>query len=290
MELGIKYRGITATTQHIDYIKQVMENNPADSRRALSKKLCEAWNWVQPNGTLRDMVCRGFLLELERAGHIKLPPQKCNPQNPFLRRKKPSEVNVDRSFLERKLSEITPLEIVQVRGTAEEKLYNGLIEHYHYLGYCHPVGQHLKYIIYTKKRPIGCISWSSAVRHIQCRDKYIGWRKREREKNLHLMAYNSRFLIMDWIRVPHLASHILGKIVKTVSKDWERIYKHPICYLETFVDTERFLGISYKAANWQYIGVTKGLGKDATTKVPNRSIKAVWGYPLRKDFREYLCK
>jgi hypothetical protein len=164
-----------------------------------------------------------------------------------------------------------------------------LIEQYHYLGYCHPVGEHLKYIVFAQQKPIACLSWSSAARHIGCRDSFIGWSKELREKNLSLIVYNNRFLILPWVRVSHLASHILGRMAGVLAADWQRVYQHPIYFLETFVDTQRFKGTCYKAANWIYLGNTTGRGKNDQTNKPNRSIKAIWGYPLSKDFRDHLC-
>jgi hypothetical protein len=178
--------------------------------------------------------------------------------------------------------------LCQVRRTVSEKLFNSLIEHYHYLGYCHPVGEQLKYIVYFQQRPIACLAWSSAPRHIGCRDRFIGWSAQSRKNHIHLLAYNSRFLILPWVHIKSCASHILGRMAKVVSKDWQRIYNHPIYYLETFVDTERFAGTCYKAANWIYLGDTTGRGKNDHTYKPNRSIKAVWGYPLSRDFRALL--
>jgi len=270
------------------FINQLIDENPNDSRWALSKKLCLAWNWVQPNGALRDMVCRGLMLELDRAGHIKLPAKKSNPHNPFINRKKPAEIKIDQTPIHTHMSENQPLEFRQVRRTALEKLFNSLIEHYHYLGYCHPVGEQLKYIIFFQQRPIACLAWSSAPRHIGCRDRFIGWSAKSRKKHIHLMVYNTRFLVLPWVRVSCLASHILGQMARLLSHDWQRIYNHPIYYLETFMDKERFAGTCYRAANWIYLGDTTGRGKDDHTNKPNRSIKTVWGYPLSKDFRVLL--
>lgn len=289
MDLDVKYQGRVATSQDVKFINELIAENPDDSRRALSKKLCQAWNWVQPNGALRDMVCRGFLLCLESAGYIKLPPRRFTPNNPLANRKRPPKVDIDQRPLCPNLSNIQPLEIRQVRRTSFEKLFNSLIAQHHYLGYCHPVGEHLKYIVFAEGRPIACLAWSSAPRHIGCRDKFIGWSADIRKKNLHLIVYNSRYLILPWIQVPYLASHLLGRITKVLPVDWERIYNHPICFLETFIDTERFKGTCYKAANWIYLGKTTGRGKNDQTNKPNRSIKAVYGYPLSKDFRKVLC-
>lgn len=289
MELEIKYQGKVATSDEVEFIKKLIDDNPNDSRRRLSKKLCEAWNWIQPNGALRDMVCRGFLLRLESAGYIKLPPRRFTPNNPLVTRKSPSKVDIDQTPISTTLSKVQPFEIRQVRRTPYEKLFNGLISQYHYLGYCHPVGEHLKYIVYTEGRPIACFAFSSPPRHIGSRDKFIGWSPAIRKKNIHLIGYNSRFLILPWVRIQHLASHILGRMAKVVSADWQRVYNHPVYFLETFVDTEKFKGTSYRAANWIYLGATTGRGKNDQTNKPNRSIKAVWGYPLTKNFRELLC-
>ena len=282
------YRGRHISAEDIAFINTLIAQNPADSRRVLSKKLCRAWNWVQPNGALRDMVCRGLMLGLHRAGHIRLPEKKNHPKNPFVDRKKPGKVKIDQSPINGRLSQIKPFKYEQVRRTPAEKLFNSLIEHYHYLGYCHPVGEQLKYIVYWQKRPIACLSWSSAPRHIGCRDRHIGWSQRLRKERLHLLAYNSRFLILPWVRVKYLASHILARMARILSADWQAVYSHPIYYLETFVDKERFAATCYKAANWIYLGDTTGRGKADQTHRPNRTIKAVWGYPLDKQFRKRL--
>jgi len=288
MSLEFRYRGKVVTQVDIAFIRQLILDNPNDSRWALSKKLCRAWNWVQPNGTLKDMVCRGLMLELHRAGHIRLPAKKRRVNNPFVNRTKPAKVTIDHSPVDGKLSDIKPLRFCQVRRTQQEKLFNSLIEHYHYLGYCHPVGEQLKYIIYFQQKPIACLAWSSAPRHIGCRDRFIGWSAHSRKEHIHLLAYNTRFLILPWVQVGCLASHILARMAKIVCQDWQAIYRHPIYYLETFVDKQRFAGTCYKAANWVYLGDTTGRGKNDHTNKANRSIKAVWGYPLNKHFRTLL--
>ncbi|MHC5090974.1 MAG: Druantia anti-phage system protein DruA [Planctomycetota bacterium] len=288
MSLEFRYRGKVVTDVDIALIRQLILDNPNDSRWALSKKLCRAWNWIQPNGTLKDMVCRGLMLELHRAGHIRLPAKKRRVNNPFVNRTKPARVTIDQSPVNGKLSQIKPLRFCQVRRTGLEKLFNSLIEHYHYLGYCHPVGEQLKYIVYSQQKPIACLAWSSAPRHIGCRDRFIGWSAHSRKAHIHLLAYNSRFLILPWVRVGYLASHILARMAKIVCQDWQAIYRHPIYYLETFIEKNRFAGTCYKAANWIYLGDTTGRGKNDHTNKVNRSIKSVWGYPLSKHFRTLL--
>ena len=288
MDGQFKYRGKVLTAEDIGFINRLIGENPHDSRWVLSRKLCRAWNWVQPNGALRDMVCRGLMLELHRAGHIRLPDRKCCLPNPFVERRKPEKLTIDQLAIDGLLSEMTPLQFRQVRRTPAEKLFNSLIEQFHYLGYCHPVGEQLKFIVYFKQRPIACLAWSSAPRHIGCRDRFIGWSAEARKKHIHLLAYNSRFLILPWVRVRFLASHLLGRMAKVICRHWQQIYRHPIYYLETFVDKEKFSGTCYKAANWVYLGDTTGRGKNDQTNKANRSIKAVWGYPLCKDFRKHL--
>jgi hypothetical protein len=229
------------------------------------------------------------LLHLEAEGYIKLPPRKSTPPNPFIKRKKPSKIQINQIPIENRLSDIHPVYLKQIRRTPLEKLFNSLVEHYHYLGYSHPVGEHLKYIAFAQDRPIACIAWSSAAWHIGSRDRFIGWCPEIREKNLHFVAYQSRFLILPWVFVSHLASHLLSLTSKTISKDWQNLYCHPIYWLETFVDTEKFKGTCYKAANWVYLGKTTGRGKLDQTNKENRSLKSVWGYSLAKDFRRLLC-
>ena len=283
-----KYRGRQISQEDILYIRALVERHPNESRRTLSTKLCEAWQWRQTNGALRDMVCRGLLLMLERAGQITLPPVSYVRHNPLAKRTRPLPTQIDTTLIEDRLRNLQPLEFEQVRRTAQEPLFNGLMEEYHYLGYEQPVGEHLKYLVRAHGRPVAGVAWSSAPRHIGARDRYIRWTAEARRSNIRFIAYNTRFLILPWVRVEHLASHLLGRMVARVSEDWQRIYGHPIYFLETFVDPERFRGTCYRAANWIFLGKTTGRGKQSNSDVPNRSIKEVLGYPLTKRFRELL--
>jgi len=288
MQTPLTYRHRLITEDDIVFIRKLIAEHPQLSRRALSAKLCEAWNWKQANGALRDMVCRGMMLMLHRAALIELPPVRRVNRNPMLERSAPALVSVDETPLALSLSELGALQIRQVRRTPEEALFNSLIQHHHYLGYARPVGENLKYLISAGGRPVACLAWSSAPRHLGSRDRYIGWGQQARLKNIRLLAYNTRFLILPWVSVKHLASHLLGRIARVISADWERVYAHPIYFLETFIDPSRFRGTCYRAANWIYLGDTTGRGKDAPTYEPNRSIKQVLGYPLVKDFRQRL--
>jgi hypothetical protein len=185
---------------------------------------------------------------------------------------------------------ILPLEFWQVRRTGDEPLFNSLMEHHHYLGYEQPVGEHLKYLVMGGGRPVGCVAWSSAPRHLGPRDRFIGWDKEARKRNIHLIAYNTRFLILPWVKVVHLASHILGRMARQVSADWEKMYGHPIYLLETFVDASRFRGTSYLAANWVVVGETTGRGKGDQTNRPNRPLKQVLVLPLAREFRRLMAQ
>ena len=284
----LNYRGRAISREDILYIREMIAAHPGESRRTLSKKLCEAWQWRQANGALRDMVCRSLLLMLDRADHIELPPVKFVPHNPLARRARPEPVLIDTTQREGELRQIQPLEFLQVRRSGDEPLFNSLMEQHHYLGYEQPVGEHLKYLVWSQGRPVACVAWSSAPRHIGARDRYIGWDQRARRRNIHLIAYNTRFLILPWVRVNHLASHILGRMAARISDDCQSRYGHPIYFLETFVDPERFRGTCYRAANWVVMGATTGRGKQSNSYVPNRSIKQVLGYPLTQRFRELL--
>jgi len=282
------YRGREIHQQDILDIRALIERHPSDSRRKLSTRLCEVWHWRQANGALRDMVCRGLLLMLERAGQITLPPVSYVRHNPLATRARPQPVPIDTTPVEDRLGHLQPLVFEQVRRTDREPLFNSLMEEYHYLGYAQPVGEHLKYLVWTQGRPLACVAWSSAPRHIASRDRYIGWSAAARRRNLRFLAYNTRFLILPWVRVEHLASHILGRMAERISEDWQQMYGHPVYFLETFVDPERFRGTCYRAANWVLLGKTTGRGKQSNSYAPNRSLKEVLAYPLTKQFRQQL--
>ena len=286
----IRYRGRTVSKADISFIEGLIASNPSSTRWALSRKLCQEWGWVQPNGALRDMVCRGLMLELHRAGRIKLPEPRWARKNPFVERQKPPPVSVDKEPLEAKLCQIQPLTFRQIRRTPQEALFNSLLQEHHYLGYTQPVGEHLKYLVYAGERPVACLAWSSAPRHLGARDRYIGWSAEARKQNIRYIAYNPRFLILPWVKVPHLASHILGTMARMLPSEWLRVYGHPVYFLETFIDVDRYRGTCYRAANWVSMGVTTGRGKNDQTHKVNRSIKEVMGLPLSRRFREILSR
>jgi len=278
------------TAEDIAFIRHFIAQHPGVSRRRLSAKLCEAWEWKQANGALRDMVCRGLLLLLHRAGEIELPAVRQVSLNPFVERERPAPVLLDNTPITGLLNALQPIELQPVRRTADEPLFNSLMEQYHYLGYEQPVGEHLKYLAWAQGRPVACLAWSSAPRHLGSRDRFIGWNAEARRRNIRFLAYNTRFLILPWVRVQHLASHLLGKMAQSLSGDWERMYGHPIYFAETFIDPGRFRGTCYRAANWILLGHTTGRGKNDHTNKPNRPIKEVLGLPLVPRFRQFLSQ
>ncbi len=288
MDVVLKYRGREVSESDLAFIRALIEEHPAVSRRELSRKLCHAWHWVQANGALRDMVCRGLLLTLERCGLVRLPPAKGSHANPLAVRGRPPRPEIDASPVSASLQDLGPLEFRLVRRTPAERIFNGLLEHHHYLGYTQPVGEHIKYMVYAGQRPVACLAWSSAARHLGPRDRFIGWGPEARRRNIRFIAYNTRYLILPWVRVPHLASRILGRMAALVPRDWEQIYGHRIYYLETFINPQRSPGTCYRAANWIALGLTTGRGKDANSHRPNRALKQVLGYPLKKQFRRLL--
>jgi hypothetical protein len=289
MDTVLRFRGRDVSTDDVAFSRQQITSDPTVSRRALSQQICEAWGWVQANGTPRDGVCRTLLHTLARAGHITLPPSRWAPGRVLVRRKPRVEVPVPAIPVCASLSEIGPVELRQVRRTSDEELVDSLIAQHHYLGYVRTVGERLKYLVSARGQPIAGFFWSSAPLRLDHRDDYIGWSEAARQANLPLVAYQSRFLILPWVRVPHLASHLLGRMSRQLAADWERMYGHPIYLVQTFVDPTRYRGTCYRAANWTYLGMTTGRGHRAPTKAPSRSAKQLYVYPLVKDFQRRLC-
>ena len=288
MDIVVKHRGRPVTSSDVAFIRKLIAANPRASRRALSAMLCEAWGWRQANGAPRDMVCRGLMLALHRSGHIELPEVRRRPPNPLAQHESPRPVEVDERPVHVSLRELGPLRFSQVRRSSDEPLFNGLVETHHYLGYTQPVGEHLKFMVHAGARPVACFAWSSAPRHLGPRDRYIGWSAEARRRNVRLVAYNTRFLVLPWVKVPHLASHLLGAMARMLPAEWERVYGHRVCFAETFVDPTRFAGTCYRAANWVWLGRTTGRGKDDLAHRPNRPVKDVLGLPLCRRWRKLL--
>ncbi|MBI2571903.1 MAG: DUF4338 domain-containing protein [Candidatus Schekmanbacteria bacterium] len=290
METIFEYRGRRITDADVALIRGLVAANPEMTRRALSRDLCRRWGWIQENGALRDGVCRGLLLSLWRAGHLELPAPRWSATRPPLRQRRLAPLDIDTGPLLGRLQDLGEIRFRQVRRAAEEPLLHALIADYHYLGYTRPVGEHLKFLAAAGARPVACFVWSSAPRHLSPRDRYLGWSAETRRQNLHLVAYNSRFLILPWVQVPHLASHLLARMTRMLPAAWQAAYGHPVWYAETFVDPTRFRGTCYRAASWVWLGRTTGRGKDDQTGRPNRSLKDVLGLPLHRRFRALLTR
>jgi hypothetical protein len=286
MNWPLKVQGRLLTEAEVDEIRMLLHNHPLWSRTRLSRELCVSWNWRRRDGQIQDMACRELLRKLEFRTLITLPPSQ------FSGRRLPTieSVKVDRSPISCMLSDIQPVRIVNARDCVEyEKAFNYLVKEYHYLSYGRPVGQNMKYLLLDKNdRFLGCLLFGAAAWKTADRDRWIGWAADVRERNLGLICNNTRFLILDWVKVPHLASHALGVCLRRLAEDWKRRYGTDIALVETFVDTTRYTGTCYRAANWIKIGLTKGRGRQDRNfklKVP---VKDILAYPLRRDFRKLL--
>jgi hypothetical protein len=275
----------------VERIRRLLAENPSWNRTRLSRELCERWDWRGANGSFKDMACRDLLLRLERSGLIALPArQRCSTN--ALRNRSPGEAPHRTDTIRGPLSSLLPLRIAPVgAGGAEAQLFRCLLSRYHYLGLRNTAGANIKYLICSRDgRPLGCFLFASAAWKCAARDAFIGWDAPTRERNLLLLANNTRFLILPWVEVPHLASHALSLASRRVSADWEAKYGSPILLLETFVDRARFRGTCYQAANWRLVGQTKGrtrADRDHTIQAP---IKDIYVYPLTKHFRGRLTQ
>lgn len=286
-EVLYKIRGRHIGSDDLNDIRATVSEHWDSGRSAISKVLCQRWNWRQPNGQLKEMACRALLLKLESKGALELPPrQKESFRAP--RRTDRQVFDVDTSPLEGSLSDFGSLTIRTVRQTPEEPLWDHLVDSYHYLGRPWIVGACLKYLAYLDGRLVACLGWGSAAWKVECRDALIGWDHTTREANLHKVVNNVRFLILPWIRVEHLASKVLAANLRVLASDWRRFYAQEVTLAETFVDTERFAGTCYKAANWRRVGETKGRGKYDRQRRTDTTVKAVYLYPLAKKYLERL--
>lgn len=286
----LNYRGRQIREPEVVFLREFIAQNSGLSRNALSIRVCQAWNWVQPNGQLRDQVCRSLMLVLHRAGHIQLPAPRIKAVNNAIQHRRVATLEFcDTSPIEGSLAWLGPLEIRLVRRAEGEDTFNYLLSQYHYLSFSRPVGEHLKYLVLCGDRPIACMAWNSGPLKLNLRDEFVGAPRQAYAHNLHFIAYNSRYLIAPWVKVPHLASHVLARIARRLSADWQALYHHPIHLLESFVDIERFKGTCYRAANWRCLG--RSLGKGTKSKAGDQtSIKELWVYPLSKDFRTQLLQ
>ena len=288
MNWPLKIQGRRVTEEEVDEIRMLLLNNPLWNRSRLSRELCKIWEWQRPDGQIKDIACRELLRKLEFRSLIQLPPRQRYGPKQITAKIEPLEI--DQSLLSCSLSEIKPVQIINVSQCSKyEKVFNYLMKEYHYLSYGRPVGQNMKYLIIGKnERFLGCLLFGAAAWKIEARDQWIGWSVEEREKNLGLVCNNTRFLILDWIKIPHLASHVLGACLRNLSNDWKHRYGTDIVLVETFVDTTRYKGTCYKASNFVRIGQTKGRGRQDRDRTINISVKDIFLYPLQRNAMKQL--
>lgn len=282
-------QGRKLRAEDIGLIQELLAQQTDWCRTRLSEELCRRWDWRNAQGRIKDMAARTLLLKLERAGHIRLPPRQRPSSNGFRNHPAPLAAHAT-DPIGCALRDLRPLSIRVVEPRSEDlRLFNGLLGRYHYLGHRNTVGENLRYLVRDRLgRPVACALFGSAAWKCAARDAWIGWDRDARERNLQGLTNNTRFLILPWVTVPHLASHILGLIARRIRADWQAKYGHPVQALETFVDRGRFKGTCYQAANWVRLGATQGRTRNDREHCIRASVKDVYLYPLVADFRRAL--
>ena len=282
-------RGRTISEADIEIVRELIAEHPQRGVTYISCAVAERWGWRQPNGRLKDRACRAVLAVLACKGIIELAPlrPKAKKSTDVSRSSSPIP-HVETAPLEGSLGEFLPLHFEVVLDEANHRLWNHVIREYHYLGYRVLVGRNLKYLVYTGSRLIAALGWQSAVGHLGCRDRVIGWGASQRREHLHRVANSTRFLIMPWVRIPHAASHIMARNVARLSEDWESKYGYRLWLLESFVDPRRFRGTCYRAANWVCIGETKGFHKEKNGFVYDGTTKEVYLYVIDPRARQRI--
>jgi hypothetical protein len=282
-------QGRQLVTEDILRIRQLIEENRDWSRRRLSEVLAEEWDWRNASGRVKDMAARTLLLKLDARGLIKLPPRRRTPSN-RMAKGRVSWQSWDTTAVMGELRQIGPLMVQEISGdAAERRRFASALAEFHYLGYRGTVGENAQYtVIAGTGRLLACVLFGAPAWKCQARDQFLGWTREQRERRLFLITNNTRFLILPFVRVPHLASWILGQTLRRLSKDWERKYGHPILLVETFVERDRFAGTSYKAANWIRLGSTTGRSRQDRQHTLQVPVKDVYVYPLCHRFREEL--
>jgi len=277
-------RGRDITVEDVEDIKNIIKIHYHKGRKHISRELSRHWRWYQPNGNLKDMACREILLKLSRQGLVNLPPRMAAPRG----NKNFTQLALDMepASISGKLSSFD-ITLALSKTESQQAVWRSLVRGYHYQGYKRMVGRSLKYTAYIEDTPIACLGWGSAAWSISPRDSYIGWEKATKDKNLSHIANNIRFLILPGINIKYLASHLLAKNIKRIACDWFDKYGVPLYLLETFVE-KRFSGTSYRAANWTYLGPTRGYSKKGAGHLKHENIKDIYVYPLAEDFRQRL--
>lgn len=283
-------QGRTLRPEDVALIRDWLQAHPDSNRTRLSRELCAAWNWRNGAGRLKDMAARSLLLKLEARGQIRLPPRRTASVN-ALRNRPAGAIEHDQSPLEGPLQNLQPVRIEPVRpGSSEARLFHFLLQRYHYLGHRNCVGENLKYLARDREgRPLACLLFGSAAWKAAARDQWIGWSGEQRRCQLSLVTNNTRFLILPWVRVRHLASHLLGQVTARLSADWQPKYGHPIYLVESFVEQPRFAGTCYRAAGWWPVGLTTGRTRNDDGLKPRTACKAIYLKALRTDARRRLA-
>ena len=271
-------------------IRELIATHPEWSRRRLSQALCEAWDWRNSAGQLKDMASRTLFLKLEQRGDIQLPARRQTPVN-RMRQTQTAPYEGDVSPYSKLLAQVGPLLLTEVsQNRCQRRELAAALAQFHYLGFGGTVGENLQYTVRDQKgQLLAGVVFGSAAWKCQDRDQFIGWTAEERRKNLFLLTNNTRFLIMPWVTVPHLASWTLAAVLRRLSRDWKLKYGHPIYLVETFVERDRFRGTAYRAANWSRVGATTGRTRQDRYSSIQTPVKEVYLYPLTPKFKERLC-
>jgi len=275
------------TEELLRQIRRVIEENPGWGRKRISIHLCELWDWRVPGGVVKDISCRDMLRGLEKAGEIQLPA----PQNTFGQSPRRMVRHVDHvaTPIECGLSDLRPLIVETVENGSGLAEFKSLIDQYHYLGWGGTVGENMKYVVRSRDGAVlACLLFGSAAWKCRDRDAYIGWNQEQRRSRLFMLTNNARYLILSGVNVPHLASHILSLVSRRISVDWEIKYGHGLAAVETFVETGRFRGTCYQAANWIRVGRTAGRGRDDHGHARMLPEKDIYFLPLARQWREKL--
>jgi hypothetical protein len=275
MEEVIECQGRRLTSEQLGWLRSWVAEHRHWSRKRLARELCALWDWRDAQGRIKDFAARSLLLKLEAQGWVCLPALRTTMRRERQRPQVPDSF-LEPELINQPLSALQPLEIIQVSaGTEVARRWAYLIERYHYLGF-HSVGENMGYLVRDRhQRDLAALLWGAAAWKCGPRDRHLGWNIAQRKAGLHRIANNTRYVIFPWVRVAHLASHVLGRMARRIQGDWQQKYSHGLDWLETFVDTERFAGTCYRAAGWQSVGLTTGRSrqdKDRQLEVPRKSV------------------
>ncbi len=270
-------------------IRGLLVEHPEWGRSRLSQELCRRWDWCNAQGRIKDMAARTLLLKLERSGHLHLPERR-GPSPNGRRNGRVPHVEPATEPIRGTVRDVRPLSVnVVAPGSEDLRLFNGLLARYHYLGHRNTVGENIRYLVRDRLGgPVVCALFGSAAWRCAARDAFLGWDRAARERHLPGLTNNTRLLVLPWVEVPHLASHVLGLIGRRIRADWQAKYGHPVQALETFVDRERFQGACYRGANWRRLGATRGRTRNDRAHHIGTAVKDVYLYPLVADFRREL--